>query len=189
MEALIHQLAGELESFLDIPFALFGHSVGGLMAFEMARELRRRGFPAPLRLFVSSARAPQTPSTLSPIHHLPYHEFIEALVTRYAAMPAPVLADKELMQIFLPILRADLEILETYTFRPEAPLSCPITVMGGEQDSTVARTQLEAWTQQTSGICELHMFPGNHFFLKDARPQVLDRICQDLALAAMKASG
>ena len=189
MDALIRDVAGVMESSLDLPFALFGHSVGGLMAFEMARELRRRGLPAPVRLFVSAARAPQTTPSLAPIHHLPYQEFIDALVKRYDAIPAPVLADQELMQIFLPILRADLEILETYAYRPEAPLSCPITVLGGLQDSTVARSQLESWQQQTTDTCELHMFQGNHFFLREARPQILDRICSDLPLRSLIANG
>jgi medium-chain acyl-[acyl-carrier-protein] hydrolase len=182
MESLVQTLAGALEPFLDIPFAFFGHSVGSLMAFEMTREFRRQGLGSPVRLFVSAHAAPQIPRFVEPIHQRPESEFIAELVKRYDAIPAVILEDKDMMEMFLPVLRADLEILETYTYRPEAPLDCPISTLGGVLDSTVATSQLEAWQQQTLHSFRLHMFPGKHFFLKEARPQVLRTICSDLSM-------
>ena len=183
MDSLIQTLCGALEPFLDIPFALFGHSVGALMAFEMARELRRRGLGTPVRLFVSAHAAAQIPRSVEPIHQRPEPEFVDELIKRYDAIPSSILADRDLMEMFIPVLRADLEILETYTYRPEPPLACPISAFGGVLDSTVERSQLEAWQHQTSNSFRLRMFSGKHFFLKEARPQVLSTICSDLLLS------
>jgi len=182
MDSLTRTLCGALEPFLDIPFALFGHSVGALMAFEMSCELRRRGLPAPARLFVSAHAAPQIPRSVEPIHQRPEPEFLDELIKRYDAIPSSILADRDLMGMFIPVLRADLEILETYTYRPEPPLACPISAFGGVLDSTVATSQLKAWQQQSVNSFRLHMFPGKHFFLKESRPQVLRAICSDLSL-------
>jgi medium-chain acyl-[acyl-carrier-protein] hydrolase len=182
MESLVHAVSDALEPFLEGPFALFGHSLGALMAFELARELRRRGLSSPARLFVSAHAPPQISRSAEPIHQLPEQEFVQGLIRRYDAIPAVVLENKELMEMFIPVLRTDLEILETYMYRPEPPLICPISAFGGVLDSTVATRQLEAWQQQTSSSFQLHMFPGKHFFLKEARPQVLRVICSDLGL-------
>lgn len=184
MEPLIRELVSVMEPFLDKPFALFGHSLGALMAFETARQLRRNDLPAPVRLFVSARMAPQMPSAFAPIHRLPDDEFLAELVNRYDAIPAAILAEKELMELFLPVLRADLELLETYAYEPDAPLSTPISVFGGLQDRTVSRFQLEAWQQQTAGSFGLRMFDGNHFFLRNARMEVMKAISDDLPVAA-----
>jgi len=182
MEQLVQAVCTELEANLDLPFALFGHSVGSLMAFETVRELRRRGFKAPTRLFVSAHAAPQILRSLHPIHQLPEKEFVAELIRRYDAIPSVVLADPQLMELFLPVMRADFEILETYRYFPEVPLECPISAFGGVLDSTVTTSQLEAWQLQTRNSFQLHVFHGKHFFLKEARPQVLPTICSDLSL-------
>jgi medium-chain acyl-[acyl-carrier-protein] hydrolase len=182
MESLVRTLATDLEPALDIPFALFGHSLGSLMAFELARELRLRGLNAPVRLFASAHAAPQIPRSQTPIHHLPDGEFVEELIKRYDAIPAIVLADKALMEMFTPVLKSDFQILETYAYRAETPLACPISALGGVLDSSVATSQLESWQEQTSDSFRLHMFSGKHFFLKEVRPQVLRTICSDLSL-------
>jgi surfactin synthase thioesterase subunit len=181
MDALVRTLLLDLEPYLDIPFALFGHSIGSLMAFEMAREIRRRGLRSPVRLFVSAHAAPQIPRAVEPIHQLEDPEFVEALIRRYDAIPSVILADKKMMEMFIPALKSDMEIMETYTYRSEPPLPCPISALGGVLDSTVATSQLGAWQQQTAHSFRLHMFPGKHFFLKEARPQVLSAIFSDLS--------
>jgi medium-chain acyl-[acyl-carrier-protein] hydrolase len=180
MEPLVQYLANNLEPFLDVPFAFFGHSLGALTAFETAREFRSRGLALPLHLFVSAHAAPQIPRSLSPIHQHSDANFIRELIVRYDAIPAQVLADAQMMELFLPVLRADLEILETYSYLPGAPLACPISALGGVLDSTVTTNEIEAWREQTTSVFQLHMFPGKHFFLKDARPQVLQAICRSL---------
>lgn len=182
MEPLIQSLCDALTQFLDLPFALFGHSLGALMAFETARELRRRGLGTPLRLLVSAHAAPQIPRLAEPIHRLPEPEFVDELIRRYDAIPSVILADRDLMEMFMPVLRADLEILETYTYGPGPPLACPISAFGGVLDSTVARNHLEAWQRQTSSSFRMRLFSGSHFFLKESRPEVMAAICNDLLI-------
>jgi medium-chain acyl-[acyl-carrier-protein] hydrolase len=94
--------------------------------------------------------------------------------------PEGVLRDPELMQLFLPILRADFAIVETYTYNAGEKLACPISAFGGLQDSETSREEIAAWHEQTSGSFELRMLPGDHFFLHSARAQILQYIAQDL---------
>jgi medium-chain acyl-[acyl-carrier-protein] hydrolase len=182
METLVGALAEAIQPWLDIPFAFFGHSLGALVSFELVRELRRRNMASPAQLFVSARPAPQFHRSLRPMHQLPEPEFIAELIKRYDAIPAAILADPELMQLFLPILRADLEIMETYVYQAEPPLQNPISVFGGLQDRTVGADHLEAWKQQTSNSFRLRMFPGDHFFPRNARTELLEAITEDLSL-------
>jgi surfactin synthase thioesterase subunit len=182
METLVQAVCDALEPVLAAPFALFGHSLGSLMAFETALELRRRNLRGPVRLFVSAHAAPDVPRRLSPIHRQPEPQFIESIIERYDAIPPQILADKELMSMFVPVLKADFELLETYAHTPAEPLSCPITALGGVLDSSVAASQLQAWSRQTVSSFQLRLFPGKHFFLREARPEVLRVIGSELGV-------
>lgn len=184
MAPLVTMAADDLEPLLDLPYALFGHSLGALTAFEVARELRRRGLPAPVRLFVSSRIAPQLASQLSSIHHRPESEFIEQLGLRYGPIPPLILADPELMALFLPALRSDIEVLETYTYRPEDPLDMAVSVLSGANDPMVDEAGLHAWAGQTSSTTTVRIFAGDHFFPKTAREGLLNAISTDLAESA-----
>jgi medium-chain acyl-[acyl-carrier-protein] hydrolase len=117
---------------------------------------------------------------MSPLHGLPDAEFMTAMVRRYKGIPSIVLQDPDLMQFFLPILRADLAMLETYVYRPDAPLACPLTAFGGREDELVAPADLAAWLEQTSGEFTLRMFAGNHFFLQAAQATVLRAVADCL---------
>lgn len=161
---LIEALARGIEPYLTSPFAFFGHSMGGLISFELARYLRRQQMASPAHLFVSAFRAPQLPDTDPPIHQLPDDEFIYEL-KRFNGTPPAVLENTELMQLLLNTLRADFSLCETYTYTEEAPLSCPLSVFGGVQDKEVTRVELEQWQKQTTHDFSLRMFPGDHFFL------------------------
>ncbi len=180
---LIETLAQVLPPYLDLPFAFFGHSMGALVSFELARQLRRQKVPSPLHLFVSGRRAPQVPNPYSPIHQLPDAAFVEEL-RRYNGTSQVVLQNSELRSLFLPILRADLAVNETYVYMPEAPLDCSISAFGGLQDGEASRKELAAWRDQTSRTFTLRMFPGDHFFLKRERDALLRVISQDLSRIA-----
>jgi surfactin synthase thioesterase subunit len=160
-------LADGLADYLDLPFALFGQSLGALLAFELARELRHRGQPGPVHLFVSARPAPQLPNDWSIIHMLADKLMIKEVQRRYGGIPQAIMADEEMLRLFLPILRADLELLETYEYRPQAPLDCDITAYGGYQDWAVTDAQLECWGEQTLGQFSQQMFPGDHFFVQN----------------------
>jgi medium-chain acyl-[acyl-carrier-protein] hydrolase len=176
---LVQALAQALVPLLDKPFAFFGHSLGALVGFELARQLRRQSGVQPVRLFVSADRAPQVPHQDRPIHALPEGEFLFEL-RRLNGIPGKVLEDVELMQIMLPVLRADLALYETYVYSPEPPLNYPISTFGGLQDHRVSRGDLEAWRDQTSDSFSLRMFPGDHFFWHTTQPLLLQVLSQEL---------
>lgn len=178
--ALVRALADALENDLDRPFAFFGHSMGALICFELARHLRERGAPQPVHLFVSGRRAPQLPSTQRVIHDLPEPEFVEEL-RRLQGTPPEVLEHPELMQLLSPLLRADFSLAETYAYAPGPPLDCPVSAFGGLQDEEVGREELEGWKEQTTGRFKLRMMPGNHFFLDEGRQPLLRSIAEDIS--------
>jgi len=176
---LIDTLAHELAPFFDKPFAFFGHSMGALISFELARRLRSWRQPEPSQLFVSALRAPQFPLSRDMLHKLPAAEFLRS-VLRMGGTPPAVLMHKELVNLMLPILRADFTMYETYTYTREEPLACPITAFGGEQDTLVTVRELQSWREQTHGDFKLCMLPGNHFFLQGSQQQLLQIIASDL---------
>ena len=176
---LVQALAQALVPLLDKPFAFFGHSLGALVGFELARQLRRQSGVQPVHLFVSADRAPQIPQRDRPIHALPEREFLVEL-RRLNGIPGKVLEEADLMQIMLPILRADFAVYETYVYSTEPPLKCPISIFGGLQDHRVSRSDLEAWRDQTSVSFSLRMFPGDHFFLNTTQPLLLQVLSQEL---------
>jgi medium-chain acyl-[acyl-carrier-protein] hydrolase len=176
---LVQALAQALGPLLDKPFAFFGHSLGALVAFELARQLRRQSGVPPVHLFVSADRAPQIPHRDRPIHALPENEFLVEL-RRLDGIPGKVLADAELMQVMLPILRADFSVYETYAYSVEPPLPCSLSTFGGLQDQRVHRADLEAWRDQTSVSFSLRMFPGDHFFWNTSQPRLLQVLSQEL---------
>jgi medium-chain acyl-[acyl-carrier-protein] hydrolase len=173
--SLVDTLVEELVLWIDRPFAFYGHSMGALLAFELARELRRRRKMLPAHLFVSGYRAPQLPPPEPPFSHLPDADFIDR-VRQYEGVPDLVAQNEELMNIFLPILRADFTMTETYVYREEPPLECPLTAFGGFSDPKVDREKIIAWNIHTSMHFNTHFFPGGHFFLQDSEPLVLDQI-------------
>jgi medium-chain acyl-[acyl-carrier-protein] hydrolase len=179
LEPLVEALASALLPHLDKPFAFFGHSMGTLVSFELARLLRQKYDRQPVHLFVSGRRAPQIPNPNSPVHSLPEPEFKKELC-RLNGTPQAVLENAELMQLLIPILRADFAVLETYVYTPEATLNFPITAFGGLQDKEVSCDELQAWQDQTNAAFSVQMFPGDHFFLHSAQSLLLHSLAQEL---------
>ena len=130
LESLVDTLVEELIPWIDGPFALYGHSMGALLAFELARGLRRRHKLLPVHLFVSGYRAPQLPPAELPFSHLPDAEFIDR-VRQYGGVPDLVAQNEELMEIFLPILRADFAMTETYVYQRGIALRMPAHCIRG----------------------------------------------------------
>lgn len=172
LESLVQAAAEHLRPYFDMPFAFFGHSMGALISFELARLLRREGRDQPRHLFVSGSNAPQLSSTDRPIHDLPTAELIEEL-RRLNGTPREVLEHPELMALMLPIIRADMAVCETYAYKPEPPLDSAVSAFGGLQDLEVPREGVRAWETQTTTSFAMWMFEGDHFFLHHAQPQML----------------
>jgi medium-chain acyl-[acyl-carrier-protein] hydrolase len=179
MPTLVEVLAEALLPLFDRPFAFFGHSMGASIGFELARRLRRVRAPEPVHLFVSGRRAAQIPMTDPPSYQLPEPVFIEEL-RRLNGTPQEVLEHPEMMQLLLPVLRADFELIQTYTYEPGPPLACPISAFGGLQDFDASRDLLAPWREQTTGAFSLQLLPGDHFFLHTSRHHLLQLISREL---------
>ncbi len=180
VEQLVAALTENLSPYLDRPFAFFGHSMGAVVSFELARYLRAVRGLEPLHLFVSARRAPQLPRSERKTYLLPEDEFL-AEVKRLNGTPSEVLEHEELMRLLLPLLRADFAVCQTHRYTPGAPLDCSITAFGGLGDHETGREKLEAWSELTSARFRLHMLPGDHFFIKTAQAQILQIIERTLA--------
>jgi medium-chain acyl-[acyl-carrier-protein] hydrolase len=176
---LVEATAEALLPHLDKPFALFGHSIGAIISFELARSLRRRGAPQPVHLFVSGCRAPQLPNTRNCTYNIPGDDLISEL-RRLNGTPAEVLGSAEMMQFFLPLIRADLQMVQTYDYSPGSPLNCPISAFGGLQDFDETPEMLAAWREQTTACFQVQMFPGDHFFLHSEYRSLLRTMLQHL---------
>ncbi len=176
---LVQALAPALLPYLDKPFAFFGHSMGALLSFELARYLRKHYGLLPAQLFVSGRGAPQLPDPEAPMHALPEAEFLERL-RQLKGTPEEVLDHAELRQLLLPILRADFEVCETYIYEPDQPLECPISVYCGVEDNYVTPDRLEGWREQTTSSFTLRIFPGDHFYLNKEKQLLLQTLAREL---------
>ncbi|MGW4113681.1 thioesterase II family protein [Actinosynnema sp. NPDC004786] len=177
---LVDALASALGDELDVPYAVFGHSLGALVAFELARELRRRGAGEPRVLFASGGAAPRLPRLRRPVHDAPDDRVI-ALLKTLGGLPDDVLDEPELLRLFLPTIRADFAVFETYGYRPEPPLACPVVVFTGREDVEVPPARVAPWSAESTGPFASHVLPGGHFFVHTARPALLDLVRAALA--------
>ena len=175
LAAIVDRFADAVAGEAARPFALFGHSLGAIVAFEVARELRARGAAAPVHLFVSGAFAPQQPNTAAPLRFIEGDsEFLEAVAAKYGGVPRIVLEQADLWASVVPALRADLTLTETYAYVPGPPLDCPIAAYAGAADPIVPAGALAEWRTQTTGDFSCRVFDGHHFYLNRARDALLE---------------
>lgn len=179
MDPLVEAAAAALVPYFDMPFAFFGHSMGASISFELARLLRREGQRLPLHLYLSGRSAPHIISDDPLLHPLPEAELLDEL-RQLNGTPKEVLEHPELMQMMLPLLRADFSVAETYVCKTEPPLDVPITVFGGLFDKDIERAELEAWRDYTTASFKLRMLAGDHFFLNTAQATLLRLLATDL---------
>ena len=178
LHRLVRAMVPALLPYFDRPFAFFGHSMGGLISFELARELRRSRGAGPSHLFVSACPAPDR-RRRRVTYDLPEPEFVEEL-RRLGGTPREVLEHPELMQFVMPLLRADFEACQTYEFAPEPPLDCPVTVFGGLQDEDLGRDDLGKWRAHTTSACVVRMLAGGHLFVNTAQPSIIRAVANEL---------
>ncbi|MBF9132815.1 thioesterase [Plantactinospora sp. S1510] len=179
-EALTADLVEALAPVFDEPFAVFGHSMGALLAFELVREIRRRGWPAPEHLFVAGRHAPHLAATSAPLYDVSDEELV-AEMRGLGGTPEAVLNDPDLLATILPLLRADLSVNETYRYAPEPPLDVPVTAFAATADRRAGREGVAAWRAQTSCAFTLHVLPGDHFAVVRQAAFVHSRIVDGLA--------
>ncbi|MFE0605996.1 thioesterase II family protein [Streptomyces sp. NPDC058892] len=182
VEAVAGELAHELAADPGRPYALFGHSMGALVAFETARLLERRGLPAPQRLFFSGRPAPG-PGTSA--RYQAYDDAgVLAEVRRLGGTDQAMLDNPEVLEMVLPALRADYRALATYVWRAGEPFTAPVTALTGDDDPMVTVQEAQTWREQTSGEFVLKVFPGGHFYLNDHMGGVAAAITEGLLASA-----
>jgi surfactin synthase thioesterase subunit len=180
LPALVSALEDALLPALDRPFAFFGHSMGALVAFELACRLRTARRLEPWILFVSAARAPQlTPRR--PPGPAPREKDLRRALRRLDGTPAEVMASAELMALVAPAVKADIALCESYVYRRRSKLTCPISVFGGRRDRSVSRAGLAAWAAATRGRTAVHMLPGGHTFMNGEEDRLVSLIAADLS--------
>jgi len=182
MDEAVTSLLAAIEAHLERPFSFFGHSMGAAMAFELARQLREKGLPAPRTLIVSAARPPVFRIGHQPPPDPPRQRFIEEL-RLLEGMPAGVLTDPRLLEIALPALEADARLYRRYVHTPSEPLDVPISVYRGASDPNIGEEHTARWAEMTTGGVTQRVFPGGHFYLEESRDALIAAIREDLTRA------
>ena len=172
VEIYVEEIANS--RYCQSPLFLLGCSLGALVAFELARSLQRKGVSVGY-VIVAAAQAPQLQRTTRFIHRLPDQKLLHKLQKKYAAIPQQVLANEEMRQLLMPMLRADTKMFETYAYRPGPKLECPLMALGGTDDKTVTPKSLFAWRDQATSFRQ-RTFPGGHYFTKESKASVLQTI-------------
>ncbi|MFC5743019.1 thioesterase II family protein [Dyella tabacisoli] len=165
----------------------FGHSVGAKLAFAVTQRLERAGAVVPAHLIISGSRAPHLPRLKPMTHDLPKSELIREL-HNYGSTPESVLADDDLLDLLIPMLRSDFKMAEKYLHKNTAPVACDLSVFGGDADNTVESESLYAWSGHTKGSCEVQLFPGGHFFLHQDEYKIAGAIDAVLAKVMHRAA-
>lgn len=177
---MVDALVKNLAPYFDRPFAFFGHSMGALIAFELARKLRSEHGPLPVHIIVSGRRAPHLPRDFPITFDLPDREFEEEL-KRLGGTGKEVVENPEIMGLMKPTLRADFQLCQEYNYIDQGPLGCPFTVLGGTDDPDVKLEHLAPWKEHTTGECLIKLLPGDHFFIHSASAETLQILSRDLA--------
>jgi surfactin synthase thioesterase subunit len=183
MDLLIEALFDAIAPQLDRPFALFGHSLGAIIAYELARRLADSGVGPPLCLFVSARRMPFLPARRPPIYNLPDDQLL-AHIEQLNGTSFNLLREPSLLSALLPCLRADFELNDSYSPSPGRPLSIPISAFVGDRDPLVGIGEMRRWSELTAGEFSLRLFDGGHFYLACGPPDVLDAVREDVMRAA-----
>lgn len=178
--SLVEALASNIGPHLEGRFAFFGHSMGAVVAHELAHALRNLGMPSPSQLIVSGRKAPTVRNRFPPLQHLPDNLFVAEINDRYGGISPEILQHQDILDLLLPCLRADIAALENFSVPARAPLDVPIAVFGGDSDRQTRVEDLEPWRQETSAGCDIRVFPGGHFYLDTLRDRVLAEIVKIL---------
>ncbi|GHA94605.1 thioesterase II family protein [Streptomyces termitum] len=185
MPALVSELAEQCEDLSQGPFALLGYSFGSYAAYALSLHLAERG-RVPRRLFVGGSRAPFLPPRDRFRHLMPDAELIAELRALGGTDPE-VLASEQLMAMYLPVLRADFKVVETYEGGTE-PAPCPLTVFGARRDAFVPTEDLAAWTRLGDAAGEVRVYDGDHFVIRSERSRICRAVRADLTLDALGAA-
>ncbi len=178
MPELVKAIAGEVE--FTGPYALFGHSLGAVVVYELTLELRARGRALPERLYLSAHEAPHLHRPDPSLLRLDDEALLAEVEQRYDPVPEELRDDPDWLEMLLEGLRADVSIVAGYRPTPAEPLPVPIIAMGGTTDPTVTRDALDAWRAYTTEAFELRMYHGSHFYFREQHHDVHRHLAADL---------
>lgn len=178
--SLVEALVSNLAPHLTGRFAFFGHSMGAVVAHELAHALRNHGLPSPSHLIVSGRKAPTVRNRFPKLQHLPDNLFVAEINSRYGGIAPEILQHQDILDLLLPCLRADITALENFSIPERKPLDIPIAVFGGESDRQTLVEDLEPWELETTAGCDVRVFPGGHFYLDALRDRVLAEVVEIL---------
>jgi surfactin synthase thioesterase subunit len=187
MHEMVDDLIKSIIPLLNVPFIFFGHSLGSRVAYELATRLKTLELPTPIQFFASGSGAPHIIRTKNQLYNLPEDEFINEL-QRLGGTPKEVLQNRELMQLVLPLLRADFQIAEAYV-SDKIVLNCPIAILAGTEDVSVDHTHLECWKELTPFACEIQYIPGDHFFIEKSKHLVFHILSEKIESYVAESTG
>ena len=179
-DGLIEPIAEALLPLLSTPYVFYGHSLGTLIGFEVARYLARVHRTLPAHFVGGAHRAPHLPNPHPEIRHLGDDQFVAEINRRYGGIPQAVIDNRELLELMLPALRADFSVYESYCYKDAASLGCPITMFGGSADRFVSDAEIAEWRVHTSARFQHTTVPGDHFFIQSRRDVVLDAVLENV---------
>ncbi|MDH3692749.1 MAG: alpha/beta fold hydrolase [Gammaproteobacteria bacterium] len=180
LEQSVRAIAEEIVQSPMPRIAIFGHSMGALIGYELCQLLSREYEQPPILLIATGCRAPHLPVCRPEVHLMPDDELISTLNSRYGGFSTNALEQAELLKCMLPAIRADMTLVETYQYQDQDPLSVPILALGGTSDHAVSLVDLAAWRQHTNSDLTQRQFPGGHFFIESAREAVLKTVVRRL---------
>jgi surfactin synthase thioesterase subunit len=183
LDDLVDHLLPEVSAWFEDarPGMFFGYSMGAALGFALAQRLYQLGRRGPAAVFAAACRAPQLLAATGALFRLDDDDFIDA-IRRLGGMPDTIALEPALVQLALPTLRADFEVIGTHSWQGSAPVPCPLYVYGGTNDQLASRTEIAQWREHTSSHFQIRLFSGGHFFINDARGQLLKTLAADLAL-------
>jgi len=188
VDCAVASLAERIPRGSSTPYVLFGHSLGALLAFELARELRRRGSPPPALLIVSGSRAPEFAARIPPVSGLSDEDFVAAVSQRYALLPRELLRDAAALKYYTDLMRADIRLVERYAYRSSKPLACDVEVLCGRSDPLVTEEMAQAWSGH-GRRARVSWYEGDHFFIHQSKNEVIDHLRPLLVSAGLLEPG
>lgn len=175
MDDLVADLIRYMPEIINTQYIFFGHSLGSKVALELMNKLRKLRYHLPIHFIASGSRGPFQHSISSPIFSLPRHKLIEEL-KRLNGTPDVILENDELLELFIPIIRADLELAYTYSFSEKLKFSCPISVLGGKNDDIAPPTSLTSWGDAFEAPATINILPGDHFFINSHKELFIEQV-------------
>jgi medium-chain acyl-[acyl-carrier-protein] hydrolase len=179
-DSIVEQILPAIAAELDQPYSIFGHSMGALVAYELTCALRDNGHREPARLFVSAYPPAHVPRRQAPVHDASEAVLLD-VVRGFGGTSEDLLASREYVEFMMPMMRADLAVIETYRFTPRPPLTCPVLALAGEDDRIYPPDTLDGWRDLTVGRFDKRVFQGGHFYLHEHRKALLDYLRVELA--------